>query len=99
MARDHGSTCDRSGCGVSSRADAVALWGAAVVDRALNSPEECEHILANIAELTEIAARARGATSNAAFARWALTLPWPRFVALVRLVAGETRRRAMTLEN
>ena len=103
MARDDGAAGGRAGCRVSTRADAVALWGAAVVDRALNSPEESEHFVDNIAEftddLTAIAARARGATSDAGFARWALTLPWPRFVALVRLVAGETRRRAMTMEN
>lgn len=80
---------------MSTRADAVALWGAAVVDHALmvdvhEVPED--HELVGI-----VAARSRSATSDAAFARWALTLPWPRFVALVRLVAGETRRSAMTM--
>ena len=97
MARDHGSTCDRPGCGVSTRADAVALWGAAVVDRALmvdvhEVPEDPELVRL-------VAVRARSATSDAAFARWGLSLPWPRFVALVHLVAGETRRRAMEMEN
>jgi len=82
---------------VSTRADAVALWGAAVVDHALmvdvhEDPEDPELVRL-------VALRARTATSDAAFARWGLSLPWPRFVALVRLVAGETRRRAMTMEN
>lgn len=96
MARDHGAAGDRAGCGVSSRADAVALWGAAVVDRALHEvpevPEDPELVRL-------VALRARTAPSDAAFARWGLSLPWPRFVALVRLVAGETRRRALTMEN
>jgi hypothetical protein len=77
---------------VSTRADAVALWGAAVVDRALADPEVPEDL-----ELVGIVDAARSATSDAAFARWGLSLPWPRFVALVRLVAGETRRSAMTM--
>jgi hypothetical protein len=79
---------------VSTRADAVALWGAAVVDRALmDNGDHEDH------ELRGIVDAARRATSDAAFARWGLSLPWPRFVSLVRLVAGETRRRAMTMEN
>ena len=97
MARNDGAAGDCPGCGVSTRADAVALWGAAVVDRALmvdvhEVPEDPELVRL-------VAVRARSATSDAAFARWGLSLPWPRFVALVRLVAGETRRRAMTMEN
>ena len=81
---------------MSTRADAVALWGAAVVALALKAdPEDPED-----PELVRlVAVRARSATSDAAFARWGLSLPWPRFVALVRLVAGETRRSAMTMEN
>lgn len=94
MARDHGAAGDCAGCGVSTRADAVALWGAAVVDRALRDVHEVpEDYLSGIIDA------ARNAPSDAAFARWALTLPWPRFVALVRLVAGETRRGALTERN
>jgi len=66
-----------------------------VVDRALRDVHE----VPEDSELGVIAAAARNAPSDAAFARWGLTLPWPRFVALVRLVAGETRRRALTMEN
>jgi hypothetical protein len=81
---------------VSTRADAVALWGAVVVALALKAdPEDPED-----PELVRlVAARSRSATSDAAFARWGLSLPWPRFVALVHLVAGKTRRRALTMEN
>lgn len=81
---------------MSTRADAVALWGAVVVDLALKADPEApeDHELVRL-----VAVRARSATSDAAFARWGLSLPWPRFVALVRLVAGETRRSAMTMEN
>ena len=81
---------------MSTRADAVALWGAAVVDHALMVDV---HEVPEDHELVGIVDAARSATSDAAFARWGLSLPWPRFVALVRLVAGETRRSAMTMEN
>ena len=96
MARNDGAAGDCPGCGVSTRADAVALWGAAVVDRALMVDV---HEVPEDPELGGIVDAARRATSDAAFARWGLSLPWPRFVALVRLVAGETRRRALTMEN
>jgi len=82
---------------VSTRAVAEGRGRGAVVASALmvdvhEDPEDPELVRL-------VALRARTATSDAAFARWGLSLPWPRFVALVRLVAGETRRRAMTMEN
>lgn len=69
-------------------ADAEALWGPDVVARALAEPEP-ERVTAELAR--EVEAQARELTDGA-FARWALTLPWPRFCAVVRLTAGVTRR-------
>ncbi len=64
---------------------AVALWGADVVEKALaeRSPDPATPELAR-----EVHAHA---TDPHALARWALTLPWHRFCAVVRMAAGETR--------
>lgn len=89
MAPDDGAAGDCAGCRVSGRDQAVALWGAAAVDRALAERDPAPMTQAFAAE---ICTRAHDAADDEAFARWALTLSWSRFAALVRLVAGVTRR-------
>lgn len=71
--------------------DAVKLWGADVVSAALaDAGETMTPTLAR-----EIGDAARAALDDRTFALWALSLPWPRFVAVVRLTAGATRRNLM----
>ena len=66
---------------------AVNLWGADVAARALadDAPEPVTQ------ELAREVSRHAGELTDAAFARWALALPWPRFCAVVRIAAGVTR--------
>jgi len=69
-----------------SPADAVALWGAEAVAAALAArPDPLTDDL--LAEVRERAAE----MTDSEFREWALTRPWPRFCAVVRLVAGVTR--------
>lgn len=71
-----------------TRDTVVALWGEAVVERALAEPEP-EPITPELAN--GIAERAR-ALGDTGFAGWALAQSWPRFCTIVRLCAGVTRR-------
>ena len=74
-----------------NRHDAETLWGTAAVGRALSSraaPPSPE-LLNDIRRAAEL--------EDVNFARWALTLPWPAFCAVVRLVAGVTRAELLTM--
>ncbi|MBU0611289.1 MAG: hypothetical protein KKI08_25650 [Armatimonadetes bacterium] len=75
-------------------ADAVELWGAEVVSAALAArPDPMPDDL--LAEVREHAAR----MTDSEFREWALTRPWPRFCAVVRLVSGVTRAELLTKGN
>lgn len=65
-----------------SRETADTIWGAEVVDLALNeaNPDDVTKELVD-----EILARV---DPPGAFRAWALTQPWPRFCAIVRVVSG-----------
>lgn len=67
---------------------ANALWGRAVVARALAHRDHAPMS----ADLAQLVARRASQTDDGAFARWALSLPWPVFAAVVRLAAGRTRK-------
>ncbi len=67
-----------------SRWAADALWGPEAVALALEEPYP-DPVTLELAR--EVSARA---DPPGAFRAWALTLPWPRFCAVVRLVAGVT---------
>ena len=67
---------------------ANALWGRAVVARALAHRDPAPMSVA----LAELVARRAAQTDDGAFARWALSLPWPVFSAVVRLAAGRSRK-------
>ena len=67
---------------------AKALWGADVVARAL--AEEGESLSPALVGLVDRQARD---STDREFARWALELDWPRFVAVVRIVSGEAGRQ------
>lgn len=74
-----------------SRAVAEALWGADAVQAALaGDPEPVTVALA-----LEVEAHARRGSATD-FARWALSLPWPRFCAVVRVASGATLRELAT---
>lgn len=80
-----------------SRAAAVALWGPDAVRRALgeHDPEPVTDALA-----AEVQRQAEAhADDPGALARWALGLPWPRFCAVVRIVAGDAARDLLGEEN
>lgn len=66
---------------------AEALWGAAVVARAVEV--DAAPITRELALRVADNARDLGAQG---FARWALGLPWLEFCAVVKLCAGDTRR-------
>lgn len=68
---------------------AVGLWGSEAVHRALDEPHP-EPLSVELA--TEVRARAMDAP---AFARWALTLSWPRFCTVVRIVTGDATQNLM----
>lgn len=67
--------------------NAEALWGAAVVARAVEV--DAAPITRELALRVADNARDLGAQS---FARWALGLPWREFCAVVQLCSGRTRR-------
>lgn len=67
---------------------AYLLWGEAVVKTALEEPAP-EPVTLELAREVEL--RSRSGEAPVAFARWALSLPWPRFCAVARIVAGVTR--------
>jgi hypothetical protein len=71
--------------------DAETLWGADAVGRALS----CRALPPSPGLLTDI--RRAAELEDVDFARWALTLPWPAFCAVVRLVAGVTRAELLTM--
>jgi len=96
MAPDDGPARPRAGCRVSALTDAVTLWGHEVVERALvEVPPPMTPAFAR--EVAHHASLSRH--DPHALARWALSLSWPRFVAVVHLVAGETRDTIMTPEH
>lgn len=68
-----------------SRKTAEAIWGADVVASALSE--------ANPAPITAALAREVEARADppGAFRAWGLAQPWPRFCAIVRIVAGRAR--------
>jgi hypothetical protein len=70
-----------------TRENAESLWGAGAVALALAASITTldPDLLAKV-ELAE------SKYNDAGFAAWATRLPWPQFCAVVRLVAGETRR-------
>ena len=72
-----------------SRATADALWGSAAVDHALADPHPDDPTN----ELTD-AIRAHEDPPGA-FRAWTLAQPWPRFCAVVRIVAGVTRKELL----
>ncbi len=67
---------------------ALALWGEAAVRRALGEPNP-EPVAEELAG--EVARKADELRDDEALASWARSLPWPRFCAVVRIVAGVTR--------
>jgi len=75
-----------------TRATAFALWGFDVVDKALAEPA-AEPITKELAEL--VGSKANELRDDAALARWALSLPWPRFCAVVRIVSGLMREELL----
>ncbi len=72
---------------ITSIATAEALWGAAVVARAVEV--DAAPITRELALRVADNARNLGAQG---FARWALMLPWREFCAVVQLCSGHTRR-------
>ena len=65
-----------------TRSTACALWGEEAVERALAEPTP-EPVTAELAAEVK-----RRADPPGAFRAWALSLPWPRFCAVVRIVSG-----------
>lgn len=63
---------------------AEALWGQEVVLHALREPES-EPLTKCL--VREVAEQAR-VLNDSSFAHWGLSLPWPRFCAVVRLLTG-----------
>lgn len=76
-----------------TREDAVELWGHAPVAAALEGRPDPP-----TADLIADVRNRAGEMTDAEFSAWALSLPWPRFCAVVRLVAGVTRAELLTLE-
>lgn len=72
---------------ITSITNAEALWGAAVVARAVDV--DAAPITRELALLVADNVRNLGAQG---FARWALGLPWREFCAVVQLCSGHTRR-------
>jgi hypothetical protein len=69
---------------------AVELWGAEAVRLALDDTGAEEP---TVELATEISQRA---DPPGAFRAWALAQPWPRFCAIVRVVAGTIREETMS---
>lgn len=74
--------------GVMSRETADALFGEGAVARAL-AEKNTERITRELASEVE-----RRADPPGALRAWALSLPWPRFCAVVHIISGEVRREA-----
>lgn len=74
-----------------TRETADTLWGAEAVEHALRHADS-EPITDELAE--EIGRRAK-VLPPGAFRAWALTQPWPRFCAIVRIVSGEALREEL----
>jgi len=70
-----------------TRENAESLWGAEAVALALAAS-----ITTLDPDLLVKVELAESKYDDAGFAAWATRLPWPQFCAVVRLVAGETRR-------
>lgn len=68
-----------------TRDTADAFWGADAVDHALRFDE---HDPISDDLLDEVGRRAKSLPPGA-FRAWALTQPWPRFCAIVRIVSGD----------
>lgn len=73
-----------------TRETADALWGPDAVAHALREPDPEPVTDALLDEIDEHRHMPPGD-----FARWALSLPWPRFCALVRVVSGAERERLL----
>jgi anti-sigma factor RsiW len=73
-----------------TREDALELWGADAVERALAEPAPEPISRELIREC-----RARTQLPPGAFRAWTLTLPWPRFCAVVRIVSGVAREEML----
>jgi hypothetical protein len=71
---------------MSARAAAVELFGDEAVELALGEPDPEAVTGALVAEIGQ------RADPPGAFRAWALAQPWERFCAIVRVVAGETRK-------
>ncbi len=74
-----------------TRETADLLWGHDAVEHAL-AFDKPDPLTDDLAE--EVGRRAR-ALPPGAFRAWALTQPWPRFCAIVRLVSGEALRNEL----
>jgi len=70
---------------VADRTIADELFGSEAVDKALAEPEP-ERVTRQLAQEIK-----RRADPPGAFRAWALAQPWPRFAAIVRVIAGVTR--------
>lgn len=70
-----------------TREDAYEFWGADAVERALRE----EHADPITAELAQEIQRKGEALSPGAFRAWALAQPWPKFCAIIAVVAGVVR--------
>ena len=75
-----------------TREDAVELWGGEPVAAALATRPA-----PTTAELVDDVKTRAGELTDSEFSAWALALPWPRFCAVVRLVAGVARAELLTM--
>ncbi len=74
---------------MTGREAAAALFGEEAVVRALAA--EADPVTGALAEEVR-----RRADPPGAFRAWALAQPWPKFCAVVRIVAGVTREELMS---
>lgn len=77
----------------------MALWGEDVVRRAEAEASTLPPAGAALAQRVAAALRGQPQPSPAAFARWALGLPWGEFAQVVALVSGDARARLLAMEN
>ncbi len=70
-----------------TREDAYEFWGAEAVERALRE----EHPAPVTKALTQEIQRRGTSLSPGAFRAWALAQPWPKFCAIIHVVAGVAR--------
>ena len=78
-----------------TRESADELWGDEAVEHALRY-EHPDPITIELAR--EIERRAEKLPPGA-FRAWALTQPWPRFCAIVRIVSGEALRKELDYDD